>query len=219
MYFSHIISQFLDFVNRFSEIEKEQIISELDRCQVIFNQNVDRMLTQENMILKSKSKEKMLLEFRRYIEMLLNVGFILAVENVYDKKITAITPENVIFYLDRKYYSEIKLVTFMDIFRIETNDFKKIYWSNNDIPPHLGLILNYVENNYNGSYRFFKNRNVEYHVIYTILYQLNKEIKDLINILNSYHYSLDSKNLEMYECEFKLVKDKMQNIFKGIKEI
>ncbi len=176
------------------------------------------MLTQKNVILKSKSKEKMLLEFRRYIEMLLNVEFILAVENVYDKKITVITPENVIFYLDRKYYSEIKLVTFMDIFRIETNDFKRIYWSNNDIPPHLGLILSYVENNYNGSYRFFKNRNVEYHVIYTILYQLNKNIRELVGILNSYHYSLDSKNLEMYECDFKVVKGKVKDIFKEIEE-
>ena len=91
--------------------------------------------------------------------MLLREGTILCVRNLYDEKISAITQENIIFHLDSKYYSDFEICSFMDIFKIETNNYKKIYWGESDILPHLGAILNYVENHYNSTYRFFNNRN------------------------------------------------------------
>lgn len=219
MEFKHIISQNRDFVNRFSENEKSEIISRLDECQVKIKSNFDRILTTGQDLLKIKNKEKLLLEFRRFMEMMIRTELILCVENIYDKKTTVISPENILFYLDRKYYSDFKIVTFTDIFKIETNDYNKLFWSSEEFPPHIGMILNYVEKNYNSTYRYFKNRNMEYHCIYTILYQLNQDIKELISILNSYHYLTDKESLKMYDMDFSEIKKKVKYVIFEIKKM
>lgn len=82
-----------------------------------------------------------------------------------------------------------------------------------------GLILNYVQNNYNSTYRFFINRNMEYHCIYTILWQLNDNIKELINILNSYHYMVDEENLKNYNMEFKEIQKKVKYVVLEIEKM
>ena len=167
---------------------------------------------------KETNKASLLLGFRRFIEMLLRVDTILAVENIYDKKNFAISSENIIFYLDRRYYSDFKVISFMDIFKIETSNYKRLYWYNENLPPHLGLILKYVESHYNTTYRFFTNRNLEYHCIYTILYQLNSEIKEIINILNSYHYLTDEESLKLYNISFEEVYKKIDFVLEKIEK-
>lgn len=82
-----------------------------------------------------------------------------------------------------------------------------------------GLILNYVQNNYNSTYRFFINRNMEYHCIYIILWQLNDNIKELINILNSYHYMVDEENLKNYNMEFKEIQKKVKYVVLEIEKM
>ncbi len=219
MNFKHIITQNSDFVNSFTESEKNEIIDRLDECQVKINNNFDRILTTGQDLLKIKNKEKLLLEFRRFIEMLVRTELILCVENIYDKKITVISPENILFYLDKKYYSSFKILTFTDIFKIETNGYNKIHWLSDEFPPHIGLILSYIEKNYNSTYRFFKNRNMEYHCIYTMLYQLNQDIKELITILNSYHYLTDEESLKMYEMDFSEIRKKVKYVIFEIKKM
>ena len=67
-------------------------------------------------------------------------------------------------------------------------------------------------------YSFFTNRNLEYHCIYTILYQLNSEIKEIINILNSYHYLTDEESLELYNMSFEKVYEKVNFVLGKIEK-
>lgn len=215
-----IITQELEKVNSFINVDKQGIINELESRQKLIYSQFQLILLQGRQLLNIDNKGTLLLEFRRFMEQLLRTDIVLCVENKYDKKITAINMENILFHLDRKYYSNFKVVSFMEIFKIETNDYAKIFWKQNtNIPPHLGVILNYVERNYNTSYRFFANRNMEYHCIYTILYQLNAEIKELLNMLNSYHYMTDTENLRLYNVDFKTVRNKVEYVISKIEKL
>lgn len=202
-----------------SEINEEKLRKSLKKRENDIILNFRKVFKKGEDILKIKNKGEILLEFRRYIEMILRENTILCVRNVYDDKISAINQENIIFYLDRKYYSDFEVCSFMDIFKIETKNYKKIYWGESDIPPHLGAILDYVENHYNSTYRFFNNRNLEYHYIYTILYKKNFEIRELISILNSYHYETDERSLQLYDMKLEDIIGKIQDVVLEIKKI
>ena len=219
MNFLYIVSQNLDKVNNEIKIDKSQVIQGLQEKRERIYINFGKVFKKGGEILKIKNKGEILLEFRRYVEMLLRVGTILCVRNVYDSKITAITPENVIFHLDRRYYTDFDICSFMDIFKIETNNFKRLNWGESDILPHLGIILKYILEHYNTTYRFFDNRNLEYHYIYTTLYNMNGEIREIINILNSYHYEINEESLMLYNMKISTVKDKIRNIVLEIKKI
>lgn len=217
IYFNAMLLKDLKCVN--SEINEEKIRKSLKTRENDIILNFQKIFKKGSDILNIENKGELLLEFRRYIEMLLREGTILCVRNLYDEKISAITQENIIFHLDSKYYSDFEICSFMDIFKIETNNYKKIYWGENDILPHLGAILNYVENHYNSTYRFFNNRNLEYHYIYTILYKKNFEIRELIGMLNSYHYETDEKSLKLYNVKIEDIIEKVQDIVSEIKKI
>ena len=60
---------------------------------------------------------------------------------------------------------------------------------------------------------------MEYHCIYTILWQLNDNIKELINILNSYHYMVDEENLKNYNMEFKEIQKKVKYVVLEIEKM
>lgn len=212
-----IIAQNFKCVN--IEINEEKVRKSLKTRENDIFLNFQKVFKKGDEILKIKNKGELLLEFRRYIEMLLRVGTILCVENKYDGKISAINQENIIFYLDERYYTDFQVCSFMDIFKIETKDYKRIYWGESNILPHLGAILDYVEKHYNSTYRFFTNRNLEYHYIYTVLYNKNYEIRELINILNSYHYETSEKNMELYNMKLKEIVGKVKNIVLEIKKI
>lgn len=214
----NIVTQILEKVNGISESQKAQVIEAIDKQQEKSKKNFKKLIENGENLKKETNRASLLLGFRRFIEMLLRVDTILAVENIYDKKNFAISSENIIFYLDRRYYSDFKVISFMDIFKIETSNYKRLYWYNENLPPHLGLILKYVESHYNTTYRFFTNRNLEYHCIYTILYQLNSEIKEIINILNSYHYLTDEESLKLYNISFEEVYKKIDFVLEKIEK-
>ena len=219
MLFTHIISKNLEKVNNINEIDKENIIKNIQKSQGKIMINFDNVFRKGRDILDINNKGELLLEFRRYIEMLLRVDAILCVKNIYDNKISAINQENLLFHLDKRYYTDFQLCSFMDIFKIETNNYKKIFWGDSEILPHLGAILKYVESHYNTTYRFFRNRNSEYHYIYTILYRKNFEISNLINILNAYHYEENEESLRLYNLEIKEVKSKVKDVVSEIGKI
>ena len=164
-------------------------------------------------------KGSLLLEFRRALERLTRENLILAVRNIYDNKIITIRPEDMVFYLDKKYYSSFVAVSFMDIFKIETNDFKKIFWNSQALEPHIGLILNYIQSNYNTTYRFFRNRNADYHTIYSFLYDNYEPIKELLTILNAYHYTKDLENLQLYNVGYQYCKEKIDLVIQNLKNV
>lgn len=215
----YIIHETVEKVNSRNKINENEILKSVELCENIICSNFSKITRSGEKLLKIRNKSELLLEFRRYIEMILRLETILCVRNVYDRKISAVSNENLIFYLDRRYYSDFEICSFMDIFKIETNSYKKIFWGESNIQPHLGIILKYVKEHYNTTYRFFSNRNIEYHYIYTVLYTLNDEIKEVIDILNSYHYETSEKNLEMYNTKIKDVKTKIKYILKKMKEI
>ena len=212
------ITHSFNFVNRFQKIPESVVGQEFDKCKTEYETNFSGLFEKIEKIKNIKNKEQLLLEFRRFIEMLLRTNIILCTRNVYDSKITVISPENYIFYIDRKYYEPFQMTSFMEIFRIETSDFKQLFWNSGETLPHLGLILNYVLSRYNTTYRFFKNRNAEYHKIYTILYKYNKEIRELVEILNSYHYMIDQRNVELYNMSYREIKKKAIPLLENIKE-
>lgn len=215
----YIIQKILEKVNNEIKIDKNQILQGIQRNQSKIIMNFDNVFTKGKYILSLENKGEILLEFRRYIEMLLRVDTILCVRNVYDNKISAISSENMIFYLDRKYYTDFEICSFMDIFKIETNNFKKLNWGESEILPHLGAILRYIQEHYNTTYRFFNNRNLEYHYIYTTLYNNNEKIKEVISILNSYHYEMNENSLRLYNMEAEEVKTKIKEIVLEIEKI
>lgn len=199
---------------------KEKVISNLKKQQMQIQINIQEIVKKLRSLQEIDNKGTLLLEFRRVLERYLRTPLILVARNIYDDKIVAIDNENVIFYLDERYYHLFELVSFMDIFKIETNDYKKIFWSNNsEIQPHLGQILTYIKDNYNSTYRFFRNRNVEYHYIYSMFYYLNDEFREMIGYLNAYHFRIDEDNLELYNVSIDRIKEKLAYIIKAIQNI
>lgn len=166
----------------------------------------------------SKTKEEMLLHFRRAIEMLVRSDLLLSVTTLSNDKIVAIRKENFLQFVDDRYYTPLHLSCFMDIFKIETKDFKCI--SNNIInEPHIGVVINYILEHYTNTFTRFLNRNLEYYYIYEFFYKNGQAIKDILAYLNSYHYLKEENWINLYNTPIKEIKDKIYPLIEEIKNL
>ena len=166
----------------------------------------------------SKTKEEMLLHFRRAIEMLVRSDLLLSVTTLSNDKIVAIRKENFLQFVDDRYYNPLHLSCFMDIFKIETKDFKCI--SNNIInEPHIGVVINYILEHYTNTFTRFLNRNLEYYYIYEFFYKNGQAIKDILAYLNSYHYLKEENWINLYNTPIKEIKDKIYPLIEEIKNL
>ena len=166
----------------------------------------------------SKTKEEMLLHFRRAIEMLVRSDLLLSVTTLSNDKIVAIRKENFLQFVDDRYYTPLHLSCFMDIFKIETKDFKCI--SNNIInEPHIGVVINYILEHYTNTFTRFINRNLEYYYIYEFFYKNGQAIKDILAYLNSYHYLKEENWINLYNTPIKEIKDKIYPLIEEIKNL
>ena len=115
----------------------------------------------------------------------------------------------------------------MDIFKIETKDFKCI--SNAIInEPHIGLVINYILEHFTNTFTRFLNRNLEYYYIYEFFYKNGKEInytisedaiKEVLAYLNSYHYLKDESWITLYNTELEDIKKKIFPIYNEVKNL
>lgn len=166
----------------------------------------------------SKTKEEMLLHFRRAIEMLVRSDLLLSITTLSNDKIVAIRKENFLQFVDDRYYTPLHLSCFMDIFKIETKDFKCI--SNNIInEPHIGVVINYILEHYTNTFTRFLNRNLEYYYIYEFFYKNGQAIKDILAYLNSYHYLKEEDWINLYNTPIKEIKDKIYPLIEEIKNL
>ena len=166
----------------------------------------------------SKTKEEMLLHFRRAIEMLVRSDLLLSVTTLSNDKIVAIRKENFLQFVDDRYYTPLHLSCFMDIFKIETKDFKCI--SNNIInEPHIGVVINYILEHYTNTFTRFLNRNLEYYYIYEFFYKNGQAIKDILAYLNSYHYLKEENWINLYNTPIKEIKDKIYPLIEEIRNL
>jgi hypothetical protein len=169
-----------------------------------------------NKVLSSNSKEEMLLQFRRGIEMLVKKPLIMTVTSKSTDKIIAVRNDNFLQLLDDRYYSKVQLSSFMDLFKVETNSFKSL---NIIGEPHIKLIINYILLHYNTTFRKFMNRNWEYYYIYKFFFDNGEEIKYLLSVLNSYHYSEDENDEVLYNVGIDEVKHSVSLIYEKICEL
>ena len=102
----YIIHETVEKVNSRNKINENEILKSVESCENIICSNFSKITRSGEKLLKIRNKSELLLEFRRYIEMILRIETILCVRNVYDRKISAVSNENLIFYLDRRYYSD-----------------------------------------------------------------------------------------------------------------
>lgn len=166
----------------------------------------------------SNTKEEMLLSFRRAIEMLVRSDLLLSVTTLSNDKVVAIRKENFLQLVDDRYYTPLHLSCFMDIFKVETKDFKCI--SNNIVnEPHIGLVINYILEHFTNTFTRFLNRNLEYYYIYEFFYKNGQAIKDILAYLNSYHYSKDKNWIDLYNIKIDEIKNKVSNIYNEAKSL
>ena len=166
----------------------------------------------------SSTKEEMLLHFRRAIEMLVRADLLLSVTTLSNDKVVAIRKENFLQFVDDRYYTPLHLSCFMDIFKIETKDFKCI--SNTIInEPHIGLVINYILEHFTNTFTRFLNRNWEDYYIYEFFHKNGKEIKEVLAYLNSYHYLKDEDWITLYNTELEDIKKKILPIYNEVKNL
>jgi len=165
----------------------------------------------------AKTKEEMLLHFRRAVEMLTKSKLLLTVTALTSNNMVAIRKENFLQFVDDRYYTPLQLNCFMDIFKIETKNFKTM--SNNSLisEPHIGLVINYILEHFTNTFTRFSNRNMEYFYIYEFFYKNGQEVKEILSYLNSYHFSTEEDWLTLYNTDIKVIRKKVGNIYNEIK--
>lgn len=165
----------------------------------------------------AKTKEEMLLHFRRAVEMLTKSKLLLTVTALTSNNMVAIRKENFLQFVDDRYYTPLQLNCFMDIFKIETKNFKTM--SNNSLisEPHIGLVINYILEHFTNTFTRFSNRNMEYFYIYEFFYKNGQEVKEILSYLNSYHFSIEEDWLTLYNTDIKVIRKKVGNIYNEIK--
>lgn len=150
--------------------------------------------------------------------MLVRSDLLLSVTTLSNDKIVAIRKENFLQFVDDRYYTPLHLSCFMDIFKIETKDFKCI--SNNIISePHIGVVINYILEHYTNTFTRFLNRNLEYYYIYEFFYKNGQAIKDILAYLNSYHYLKEENWINLYNTPIKEIKDKIYPLIEEIRNL
>ena len=166
----------------------------------------------------SNTKEEMLLSFRRAIEMLVRSDLLLSVTTLSNDKVVAIRKENFLQFVDDRYYTPLHLSCFMDIFKVETKDFKCIS-SNIVNEPHIGLVINYILEHFTNTFTRFLNRNLEYYYIYEFFYKNGQAIKDILAYLNSYHYLKEKDWIDLYNTPIDNIKDKIVVLVEEVKNL
>ena len=169
---------------------------------------IDRFFLDE--VLESKNKEEMLLLFRRGIEMIVKKPFILTTKSLTTGNLIAVRKDNMLQLLDDRYYESFKLSSFVDLFLLETKNLV-------NGEPHIKLLINYIEGHYNTTFRKFMNRNTEYYNIYKFFFNYGEDIKYVLNVLNSYHYTNEIE--ELYYTDENDIKSKVSSIYNVIKEL
>lgn len=166
----------------------------------------------------SNTKEEMLLRFRRAIEMLIKSDLLLSVTTLSNDRVVAIRKENFLQFVDDRYYTPLHLSCFMDIFKIETKDFKCI--SNNIVnEPHIGLVINYILEHFTNTFTRFLNRNLEYYYIYEFFYKNGQPIKDILAYLNSYHYLKEESWINLYKTSKEEIKNKIIPLIEEVENL
>ena len=201
-----------------NELLKDRYLEPIKQISKEVEEN-ERLISNEFLkSYNSKTKEEMLLHFRRAIEMLVRSDLLLSVTTLSNDKIVAIRKENFLQFVDDRYYTPLHLSCFMDIFKIETKDFKCI--SNNIInEPHIGVVINYILEHYTNTFTRFLNRNLEYYYIYEFFYKNGQAIKDILAYLNSYHYLKEENWINLYNTPIKEIKDKIYPLIEEIKNL
>lgn len=198
------------------ELINERYIEPIKELSLVVENNKKNI---ENEFLKSYSsntKEEMLLSFRRAIEMLIKSDLLLSVTTLSNERIIAIRKENFLQFVDDRYYTPLHLSCFIDIFRIETKDFKCI--SNNIVnEPHIGLIINYILEHFTNTFTRFVNRNLEYFYIYEFFYKNGQSIKDILSYLNAYHYLNEENWINLYNTPIEEIRSKISLLYDEIK--
>lgn len=161
-------------------------------------------------VLNSKNKEEMLLLFRRGIEMIVKKSFILTTKSLTTGNLIAVRKDNILQLLDDRYYESFKLSSFIDLFLLESKNLV-------NGEPHIKLLINYIEGHYNTTFRKFMNRNTEYYNIYKFFFSYGEDIKYVLNVLNSYHYTNEVETL--YYTDENDIKSKVSSIYNVIKEL
>lgn len=201
-----------------NELLKDRYLEPIKQISKEVEENKRLILNEFLKSYNSKTKEEMLLHFRRAIEMLVRSGLLLSVTTLSNDKIVAIRKENFLQFVDDRYYTPLHLSCFMDIFKIETKDFKCI--SNNIISePHIGVVINYILEHYTNTFTRFLNRNLEYYYIYEFFYKNGQAIKDILAYLNSYHYLKEENWINLYNTPIKEIKDKIYPLIEEIKNL
>ena len=201
-----------------NELLKDRYLEPIKQISKEVEENKRLILNEFLKSYNSKTKEEMLLHFRRAIEMLVRSDLLLSVTTLSNDKIVAIRKENFLQFVDDRYYTPLHLSCFMDIFKIETKDFKCI--SNNIISePHIGVVINYILEHYTNTFTRFINRNLEYYYIYEFFYKNGQAIKDILAYLNSYHYLKEENWINLYNTPIKEIKDKIYPLIEEIKNL
>lgn len=201
-----------------NELLKDRYLEPIKQISKEVEENKRLILNEFLKSYNSKTKEEMLLHFRRAIEMLVRSDLLLSVTTLSNDKIVAIRKENFLQFVDDRYYTPLHLSCFMDIFKIETKDFKCI--SNNIISePHIGVVINYILEHYTNTFTRFLNRNLEYYYIYEFFYKNGQAIKDILAYLNSYHYLKEKNWINLYNTPIKEIKDKIYPLIEEIKNL
>lgn len=151
-----------------------------------------------NNIKEDNCKERVLLNFRRLLEMVVSIPLFFTVTSKTTNNIIVVREDNFLQLIDERYYYPLQLSSFLDIFKIETNNFNSL---NCYGEPHIKLIVNYITSHYNTTFRKFMNRNKEYYYMYKFFFDNGEQIRKILDILNAYHYNIEGNNLFFVRIE------------------
>lgn len=199
------------------DLIEQRYIQPIQEISIKVEENKESINEEFSKSYNAKTKEEMLLHFRRAVEMLTKSKLLLTVTALTSNNMVAIRKENFLQFVDDRYYTPLQLNCFMDIFKIETKNFKTM--SNNSLisEPHIGLVINYILEHFTNTFTRFSNRNMEYFYIYEFFYKNGQEVKEILSYLNSYHFSTEEDWLTLYNTDIKVIRKKVGNIYNEIK--
>lgn len=196
-------------------IVKDNIEVPIQSLQSEANSNIEEIINFFNKeVISSNNKERMLLNFRRGIEMLIKMPLLITTQSLSSNKIIAVRKDNLLQLIDDRYYSKMQLSSFLNLFKIETNQYKAL---NITGEPHIKLIINYILLHYNTTFRKFMNRNEEYYYLYKFFFDNGELIKDILRYLNAYHYSVEDNDI--YNVGIEEIQEGIQTIYNNIKNL
>lgn len=199
------------------DLIEQRYIQPIQEISIKVEENKESINEEFSKSYNAKTKEEMLLHFRRAVEMLTKSKLLLTVTALTSNNMVAIRKENFLQFVDDRYYTPLQLNCFMDIFKIETKNFKTM--SNNSLisEPHIGLVINYILEHFTNTFTRFSNRNMEYFYIYEFFYKNGQEVKEILSYLNSYHFSTEEDWLTLYNTDIKVIRKKVGNVYNEIK--